>query len=134
MSADFTPHNDLENQLLKAQQGELSEGEFLQSLMDAELFMPVYEKHNIGNLQTTDKAQPLKLEDEDGCPVLVLFTSPDRAKPFVKDFPGYNGGLLVELTWVFEKLGAGFGIALNPGWPVGVDLQADAVAQLSQIH
>ena len=95
--------------------------------------MPVYEKHQIGGLQSNDKAQPLKLKTDDGDEVLVLFTSPERSKAFVKDFPGYGGGLVADFTWILEKLGIGYGISLNPGLEVGIDFQAEDVAQIAQM-
>ena len=63
--------------------------------------------------------------------ILVLFTSPDRAKAFVSDYPGYGGGLVAEFTWVLEKLGVGYGITLNPGQEVGIELGAEALQQLT---
>ena len=63
--------------------------------------------------------------------MLVLFTSPERAKPFLAEFPGYEGGLLAEFTWVLERVGAGVGITLNPGEEVGIDLEANMVRQLA---
>lgn len=96
--------------------------------------MPIYEKHQIGGLQTDPKAKPLKITDEAGGEVLVLFTSPERAKGFVRDFPGYSGGLVTELSWILEKLGIGYGIALNPGLPVGMDFEAQDVAQMADLR
>ena len=90
--------NEAEELLVKAQSGELESEAFIQQLMEVTLFMPIYEKHQIGGLQptTSDQAVPLTLDDDAGNKVLILFTSPDRAKVFVRDFPGYGGGLLAE--------------------------------------
>lgn len=120
MSDDFTPQNDLERQLIAAQEGEFPPESFIQTLVGSEVFMPIYERHQIGGLQTQQAAQPLRLSGEDGSEVLVLFTSPERAKGFVRDYPGYGGGLVVDFTWILEKLGIGYGISLNPGLPVGI--------------
>lgn len=128
MSTDFIPQNDLERQLIAAQEGQIPPEELIRTLLGSEVFMPVYERHAIGGLQTATKAQPLKLIGEEGTEVLVLFTSPERAKGFVRDYPGYGGGLVVELTWILEKLGIGYGIALNPGLPVGMDFEAQDLA------
>ena len=70
------------------------------------------------------------LHTDDALEVLVLFTSPERAKNFVQDYPGYDGGLLVEFKWVLERTGSGVGISLNPTWPVGMDLEAEMVQRL----
>jgi hypothetical protein len=132
MSQDFEPRNDLERKLADAQEGRIPPQELIDALMASEVFMPVYEKHRIGALARDTRAQPLTLEDEKtGEKVLVLFTSPDRAKAFVSDYPGYGGGLATEFTWVLEKLGVGCGISLNPGQAVGVELEAGTLRQLS---
>jgi hypothetical protein len=93
--------------------------------------MPVYEKHQIGGFATDTKAKPLKLQAEDGSDVLVLFTNPERAKAFVRDYPGYGGGLVVEFSWILEKLGIGYGITLNPDQEVGMDFEAQDLAQIA---
>jgi hypothetical protein len=131
MSDEFIPQNELERQLLAAQDGLIPPESFIETLVGSEVFMPIYEKHNIGGLQTEQRAQPLKIPGEDGSQVLVLFSSPERAKGFVKGFPGYGGGLVTEFTWVLEKLGIGFGISLNPGLPVGMDFEAQDVARMA---
>ncbi|KAA6183042.1 SseB family protein [Thiohalocapsa marina] len=131
MTADFVPQNALERQLVAAQNGEIPPEQFIETLLGSEVFMPIYERHAIGGLQSDQRAQPLKLVSDDGGEVLVLFTSPERAKAFVRDFPGYGGGLVTELTWIFEKLGIGFGISLNPDQTYGMDFEARDVAQLA---
>ena len=132
MSQDFEPRNELEHKLMDAQEGRIPPQEFIGVLMTSEVFMPVYEKHQIGGFAADAHAKPLTLEDEEsGEKVLVLFTSPDRAKAFVGDFPGYGGGLVTEFTWVLEKLGVGFGISLTPGQEVGIDLAAQTIQELA---
>lgn len=132
MSQTFEPNNDLERRLLDAQEGRIPPQEFIDTLMGSEVFMPVYEREQIGGFAASRQARPLTLTDrESGEEILVLFTSPDRAKAFVRDYPGYGGGLVAEFTWVLEKLGVGFGITLNPGDAVGIELGAEALRQLT---
>lgn len=131
---DFVPQNDLERRLVDAQEGRIPPEDFIQTLLGSEVFMPIYEKHQIGGLQTASKAQPLKLTRDDGAEVLVLFTSPERAKAFVKDFPGYGGGLVTDFTWILEKLGIGYAISLNPDQEAGMDFEAQDVAQIAAMH
>lgn len=131
MTTDFQPHNDLEHQLVAAQENRIPPESFLRTLLGSEVFMPVYEKHQIGGFATDTKARPLKIRTKDGEDVLVLFTSPDRAKAFVKDYPGYDGGLVVEFTWILEKLGIGYDITLNPGQDFGIDFEAQDLARIA---
>jgi hypothetical protein len=130
MPERFEARNELEQKLMAAQEGGLPESEFMHYLLEAQVFMPVRDSINIAGFTGSDKAVPLTLHTEDALEVLVLFTSPERAKNFVQDYPGYEGGLLVEFKWVLERTGNGVGISLNPTWPVGMDLEAEMVQQL----
>ena len=119
MTEAFTPTNDLERALVDAHAGRLGPEAFIARLMASEVFMPVQEgpSGQLG-IQTGDKAQPLVLEAGDGQRAMVLFTSPERAKAFLEDFPDYRGGLVAEFTWILERTGVGYAILLNPGTEV----------------
>jgi SseB protein N-terminal domain len=130
MQDAFDARNELEEQLLAAQEGTLGSDEFMKYLMDTQVFMPVKDSIGIEGFTSSSKAIPLTLKTEDNVEVLILFTSPDRAKEFLKDFPGYEGGLLAEFRWVLERTGSGVGISINPDWPVGFDLEPEMVQQL----
>ena len=130
MHDTFDARNELEEKLLAAQEGQLSSEDFMSYLMDTQVFMPVKDSIGIEGFTSSAKAIPLTLKTEDNIEVLLLFTSPDRAKDFVSEFPGYEGGLLVEFSWVLERTGSGIGISINPNWPAGFDLEPDMVQQL----
>lgn len=131
----FEPRNDLECQLIAAQEGRIPGDAFMQGLLGAQLFMPVHEEFDrIKGFSAPDKARPLTLETEEGGHVLVLFTSPERATPFVKDYPGFGGGLLADFNWILERVGSGYGVALNPGWSVGIDMDPGMVDQIAGRH
>lgn len=128
---DFIPHNALEEQLVAVHTGILDPETFVTQLLDQQLFMPVRdEKNQIQGFQRSTQAEPLVIEDDDGARVLVLFTSPERAKPLVEHYPDFKGGLLTEFSWLLRRIGGGFPIAINPGWEIGMDFDADMVAQL----
>ncbi len=125
--------NALEEKLLAAQEGHISSDELLEVLLVSQVFMPVQdEKEPALNIQRSTRARPLALSAEDGTPILVLFSSPERAKPFLADFPGYSGGILESFKWVLERMGTGYGIALNPGSEVGFDMEPETVTELVQ--
>ena len=127
----FTAQNELEKMLASALGGGVDEAEFMHHLLDAQVFMPIQDEASpIKGFQRTTKAQPLLVEDENGTQVLILFTSPGRAKEFVADHPGYGGGLLTELSWVLRKMDTPLSIALNPGFETGFDMDAEMVAEL----
>ena len=127
----FTPRNALEEQLAAVHAGTLEPETFVLRLLDQQLFMPVRdEKNAIQGFQRSTQAEPLIIQDEEGERVLVVFTSPERAKPFVEHYPEYSGGILTELSWLLRRIGGGVPISLNPGWDIGMDFDADMAAQL----
>ena len=130
MHDSFDARNELEQKLLAAQEGQMTSEAFMEYLMDTQVFMPVKDSIGIEGFTSSSKAMPLTLKTEDDVEVLILFTSPDRAKVFVQDFPGYEGGLLTEFSWVLKRTGSGIGISINPDWPVGIDFEPDMVLQL----
>ena len=126
----FESRNELEEKMVAAQDGTLAGEAFMDYLMDTQLFMPVKDSIGIEGFTSSDKAIPLTLKTEDDIEVLILFTSPERAKEFVQDFPGYDGGLLAEFKWILERTGSGVGISINPTFPVGMDMEPEMVQQL----
>ncbi len=124
-----TEHN-LESLIESAQQGAIDEESFFSALLDAQVFMPILDRHAIGGFQDSSRAEPLVLESEEGKRVVPLFTTPDRARDFLKLYPGYEGGLLAEFRWVIERIGSGVGISMNPGLDNGFDLEAEAIEAL----
>lgn len=105
MSAEFEPRNELEKRLLAAQEEKIGSDDLL-------------------DIQRVARAQPLVLTAEDGIQI------PERAQEFISDDPGFSGGILTEFTWVLEKMGRDFAIALNPGLDVGFDMQPETVNEL----
>lgn len=131
MREAFEPRNELEKSLLAAQNESISSEDLLNILLHSQVFMPVQDAPPaVPNIQRASRAQPLVLTAEDSTSVLVLFSSPERARDFVQDYPGFGGGILTEFTWVLEKMGRDYGIALNPGMAVGFDMEMETVNEL----
>lgn len=131
----FEPKNTLEQKLLAAMNGELDSDTFMRDLMTEQVFMPVKDDADSGikGFQRTTRATPLVVQDNEGNNILVLFTSPERAKGFLADYPGYSGGLLTEFTWVLERMEPGFSIAVNPGLEAGIDVEPEIITQMLEI-
>ena len=131
--AAFEIKNELEKHLVDAISGELSSDAFMQTLFEAQIFMPVQDDSSqIKGFQNSTHARPLIIQGEDGGNVMVLFTSPERAKSFVQEFPDYGGGLLTEFKWVLERMDGGMAIVVNPGMEVGIDIEPETVRQMIQ--
>lgn len=124
MTEEFQPRNELEQYLADVHAGRLAADAFMQKLVSARVFMPV------GEQDASKGVSPLALEAEDGTNVMILFTSPERARDFTGQLPGYEGGFLVEFKEALEKLAEGYGVSINPGWDIGIDLDYDMVRKL----
>ncbi len=126
--------NELEALLLEFDGGRLEPEEFARRLLDAQVFLPVKdEKHAIAGFQASTKAEPLVVEDGEGNSILVLFSSPDRARDFLAAFPGYGGGMLTEFAWILRRMGSGISIAINPEQTPGFDLDPEMVAMVAAL-
>lgn len=126
--------NELEALLLEFDEGRLEPEEFARRLLDEQVFLPVKdEKHAIAGFQASTKAEPLVVEDGEGNSILVLFSSPDRARDFLAAFPGYGGGMLVEFSWILRRMGSGISIAINPEQTPGFDLDPEMVAMVAAL-
>lgn len=131
----FEAKNELEIKLLAAMNGELSGEDFMRELLAEQVFIPIRDDKDSGiaGFQHTTKATPLVVRDEDGQDILVLFTSPERAQPFLADMPGYGGGLLAEFEWIVERMEPGFAIVVNPGDEFGMDIAPENVTEMLEM-
>lgn len=131
----FEPKNKLEEMLIAAMGGELSSEDFMRAMMAEQVFIPVRDEPDSGikGFQRTTKATPLVIQDEDGLNILVMFTNPERARGFLDEVPGFSGGLLVEFSWILERVDAGFAITVNPGLDAGIDIEPEIVTQMLEL-
>ena len=131
MTTAFKPKNDLENLLMQAQEGTVSPDEFMNTLIQSQVFMPVRDKLKIVGFQDSKNSTPLALQDDQGTNILVIFTSSDRATQFLQSDPDFQGGLIEKAFGeLLEINGVGYGVTINPGEEVGMDLDPDMVEEI----
>ena len=103
----------------------------MRCLLMEQVFMPVTDAVTDDGVKSENLAQPLVLESEEGIRVMILFSSLDRARDFVSQFPGYDkGGILMEFHEVLAKMAPNCGISINPDMENGLDLDPDMIQQL----
>lgn len=132
----FEAKNELEKKLLAAMSGELSSEDFMRELMAEQIFIPIKDDRDSGikGLQLTTKATPLVIDDdESGNRILVIFTSPERAREFLAEVPDYSGGLLERFSWIVERMAPGFAISVNPGLEAGIDIEPETITQMIEL-
>lgn len=62
--------------------------------------------------------------------VLAVFTSVERATPMSQNSSTHKHALLVDFRWVLKGTTPGLGLVVNPGWPVGVEIEPARVVEL----
>lgn len=134
MNDPLPTRNELEALLLEFHAGAMTPEDFAQRLLAAQVFIPVKdEKHAIAGFLASTQAEPLLVEDAAGNRILVLFSSPDRARDFLTAYPGFGGGMLAEFSWILRRMGAGIAIAINPDQTPGFDLDPEMVAMVAAL-
>ena len=134
MNDPLPTRNELEALLLEFQAGTMAPEEFARRLLAAQVFIPVKdEKHAIAGFLASTRAEPLLIEDDAGNSILVLLSSPDRARGFLADLPGYGGGMLAEFSWILRRMGSDISITINPEQTPGFDLDPEMVAMVAAL-
>lgn len=134
MNDPLPTRNELEALLLEFHAGNMEPEEFARRLLDAQVFIPIRDdKHGIAGFQASTQAELLLVEDDAGNRILVLFSSPDRARDFLTAYPGFGGGMLAEFSWILRRMGAGIAIAINPDQTPGFDLDPEMVAMVAAL-
>jgi hypothetical protein len=128
------PRNDVERLLQDLHAGRTTPDLFAKQLLGQQVFMPVKDdKHAIKGFQTSTQAKPLVLDTDEGTPVMILFTDPERSKDFLTEFSDYSGGILTEFSWVVRRMGPAMGISLNPDLELGFDFDPEMVAMVAAL-
>jgi hypothetical protein len=126
----FEPQNDLEQQLLFAQNGRLAVADFVAALVDSQVFVLL--DSEVPDSGEMTGVQPLQLADEQGNNVLAAFTSPERSSPMAARFPEFKFGLLVAFRWLLQAGPSDVGLVINPGSTVGLELPASGLAHIKR--
>ena len=120
--ADLTPQNALEQALADGQAGRTSTEAALRVLVESVLFVPSRQEVRAdgGGLA------PLVLE-QGGKPFVAVFTSEQRARSAAGP-AAYC--LQVVAGWALSQVPAGYGLVINPGFALGLQVDADGVRKI----
>jgi len=118
----FEPQNDIEHQILKAQDGALSGDTLLRRMAEADLFIP-----SAGEVQTDGSGFQPVLVDQDGASFVVVFTAMSRQpKDMAPTMMQMNG------RQFFRRLPAGYGLMVNPGYDAQILVPPNGMVALKQ--
>ena len=73
---------------------------------------------------------PLTVSTPEGYLALVVFTTAGKCSNWSRNAPQYPHALLVRAEWILNVVGDEYGIAVNPGEPVGFSMPPYGVARM----
>ncbi len=116
--------NALEDALADGQAGKTSTEDFLGILVKSQVFVPSRQKVQADGAGLA----PLVLEQE-GKPFVAIFSSLERAKAAAAP-PAYC--LQIVCDALLPRLPRGYGLVINPGSALGLQIDADGVQKIYQ--
>lgn len=129
MNQPFEPLNELERDLVAAQQNQMPVTGFLQTLQASKVFILIDREPGPRNVWDSGAA-PMVLSNAGKTPFLALFTAPERAGEWSKRQTAFSVGLSTDFASLLEGMAPDLGIVINPGLQVGFEMQPSTVARL----
>ncbi|MGO3152773.1 MAG: SseB family protein [Galactobacter sp.] len=119
----MTPFNDVERAIVEGSEGKLSNNDVLAKIASSSLFFLSTEKIE----DKTQNVMPLILKGPEEQHFLALFTHPERvAQQFIDSAPY---AVSIPGAEAFKQAGS-LGVAINPGHPIGLMLDASNVSTI----
>lgn len=126
---NFLPLNELESVFRSVRSGNAPVAAFLDALLAAQVFV-LLDSDPGRDGDWNESTSPLVLNSHKGFPVLAIFTAPERAIAMTSQFPAFSHGLLIDFSWLLQRISAGAGLVINPGTLVGMEMPPSGVRQL----
>lgn len=128
---NFLPLNELESVLRSVRSGDAPVAAFMDALLAAQVFV-LLDKDPGPDGDWDEATSPLVLNSHQGIPVLAVFTAPERAIAMTSQFPAFSYGLLIDFSWLLQRISAGAGLVINPGTLIGMEMPPAGVQRLRQ--
>jgi hypothetical protein len=116
----FEAETDIERQIVKARDDGLSGDVLMRQMADATLYIP-----STAEVQTDGSGFTPVLIDQDGAPLVVVFTAKSRQPRDMADYMVQMNG-----RQFFLRLPAGYGVVFNPGYDAQILLPPHGAAAL----
>ena len=122
--ADTTPLNDLEEKLAQGGQPDADPVDVILSFLNNEVYII-----SADALEGEDsQVEPLVLGNEDGQPVLAVFSHPSRVDPeYLEAAPNVLG---TQGAAIIANIGDELGMVINPGAAYGFEINPEGIATI----
>lgn len=128
--SDFSPMNELEQRMVAAHQGELSQDALVHHLLDSQIVVLL--DQDIPDTGWHDDISLMMLNNPSGSPVLAVFTTLERALPWSGPESPFKFAIHTDCGWLVQRMAPDIGMAVNPGSQLGFELPASAIEQLKE--
>lgn len=122
--------HQLEELLVRATSDPDARSTLVSALLDSRVAVPINRGLENGELPSDFK--PLTLNAKEGFPVIAVFTTPDKAAPWIRQQPAFQHSLVTGFLWVLNLARPPFGIALNPGYKYSLALTPAELEELAK--
>lgn len=123
------PSNALERTLLAVQTGQQPLRNFIAELLESQVVL--LSKQGVLEQNNPRETPALVLPSADGGGgLLAVFTSPAMAEQMARTYPEYRYGVKTGFLWVLAHTSPGLGMAINPGWTLGLTIPSYGVLQM----
>lgn len=118
----FYPENHLEEVLLDAKDSRIPLSKFLKVLLSGQIFVL-----SIAEIKQDGHGLIPLIFNRNGIPMAAVFTAQSRTKPLTE-----HAQFLIEMAGkaFFFRIPEGYGVAINPKGPVGLDITPDGVREI----
>lgn len=122
--------NTLEGKLQAAQQGQCSAPELFEELLASQIIV-LLDKPIDDDGRWDPTARPLTLHSPNGFAVMAVFSTHEKAAPWVRQAPAHVHALYVDFAWIVRGLAPAVGLVINPGDALGLELQPETAQKLA---
>lgn len=120
----------LESKLQAARQGQCSTPELFEEMLASQIIV-LLDKPIDEDGRWDPTARPLTLNSPNGFAVMAIFTTHEKAAPWVLQAPAHVHALYVDFAWIVRGLAPQVGLVINPGDVLGLELQPETAQKLA---
>lgn len=120
----------LESKLQSARQGQCSTPELFEEMLASQIIV-LLDKPIAEDGRWDPTARPLTLNSPNGFAVMAIFTTHEKAAPWVQQAPAHVHALFVDFAWIVRGLAPQVGLVINPGDALGLELQPETAQKLA---